>query len=52
MIGGIALAAGVIFFISSWFMYGFGQLVNDVNVIKNKSENGKQEQPKDELPDL
>jgi len=52
LIGKVALAAGVASFVSSWFMYGFGQLVNDVNVIKNKSENEKQEQPKDELPEL
>lgn len=52
MKGVIALATGVVSFISSWFLYGFGQLVNDVNVIKNKSENEKQEQPKDELPEL
>lgn len=52
MIGVIALATGVVSFISSWFLYGFGQLVNDVNVIKNKSKNEKQEQPKDELPEL
>lgn len=52
LVGWIGIVAGVVFFMSSWFMYGFGQLVDDANKIKNKLEAPKQEQPKDELPEL
>jgi hypothetical protein len=65
-IGWVGLGAGIVWFLFSWFLYGFGQLVQDVSESKDilisrrhetKPEQPKQpEQPKeivtDELPDL
>lgn len=37
--------------LSSWLLYGFGQLVSDVNAIRQKIE-GASEVVSDELPEL
>ncbi len=36
LLGWIMLGSGVVVLISSWFLYGLGQLVHDVHEIKDK----------------
>lgn len=55
----IALAAGLVCFASSWFVYGFGQLVedahdlsNDVRALRNQSNEPIAVVEDDELPEL
>ena len=47
----VALISGILGFMSSWFTYGFGQLVEDIHVLRNQ-----QAQPtssvNDDLPEL
>lgn len=43
-IGRIALVSGVLSFISSWIIYGIGQMVDDVNTLRYLAE--KQDTPK------
>ncbi len=50
--GGIGLAVGIFGFISSWFLYGFGQLVDDVNAIRNTPKEDNEKVVSDELPEL
>lgn len=50
--GWIALGVGVLSFISSWFLYGFGQLVDDVSVIRNAPKEAPKDTVSDELPEL
>lgn len=50
--GYIAFAAGIAMFISSWFLYGFGQLVNDVRAIRNAQKDGQMKNIPDDLPEL
>ena len=38
IIGWISLAGGVVGFISSWFIYAFGQLVDDVHNIRQHTK--------------
>ncbi len=49
-IGSIIFISGIVSFLSSWALYGFGQLVDDVNAMRN----GKSAEvvPDDELPEL
>ena len=53
-VGWICLPAGVLNFIGSWALYGFGQLIEDVSVLRARTS--AQELPKavesDELPNL
>lgn len=51
-IGGIGLAGGIFCFISSWFLYGFGQLIDDVRIIRNASKETQKDTVSDELPEL
>lgn len=50
--GGIGLAVGIFGFISSWFLYGFGQLVDDVRTIRNTPKEAQKDTISDELPEL
>ncbi len=61
--GWLSLVGGVLSFVFSWFMYGFGQLVQDVhegkmnapigsNGEKKTEQNVPQTVVSDELPDL
>lgn len=34
--GWIALVAGILGYVASWFLYGFGQVVDDVHAIREK----------------
>lgn len=34
----IPLISGILLFISSWFLYGFGKLVDDVSAMRNASK--------------
>lgn len=52
LLGFIGLAVGVVTFIASWFMYGFGQLVDDVRALRNKKPENTDKAPVDELPEL
>ena len=52
LVGYVALAIGVVSLISSWYLYGFGQLVDDVKVIRNASTGAKKQAIPDELPEL
>ena len=36
--GWLAFAFGIIGFVSSWFIYGFGQVVDDVHFLREKAE--------------
>lgn len=47
----VALGVGVIYFISSWPLYGFGQLIDDVHAMRERSSEPVAT-PNDELPDL
>jgi len=49
-IGWICLISGILGYVSSWFTYGFGQLVEDVHAMRNQS--AEQTVQDDELPDL
>lgn len=33
-----SLVGGVLLFISSWFLYGFGQMVDDINAMRNSGQ--------------
>ncbi len=61
--GWLSLIGGVLSFVFSWFMYGFGQLVQDIHEGKMNAPNGSSDEKKieqnapqtvvsDELPDL
>ena len=52
LVGGIGLAVGIFGFISSWFLYGFGQLVDDVRTIRNTPKEAQKDTISDELPEL
>lgn len=41
LIGWISLAAGVVGFFSSWILYAFGQIVNDIHALRENTENNK-----------
>lgn len=49
--GWIWLAFGVLSFISSWAVYGFGQLVDDVHAMRNQIAEPEIAED-DELPEL
>lgn len=49
-IGWIALLSGILGYISSWFTYGFGQLVEDVHILRRQSSDPDTQ--RDELPKL
>ncbi len=38
LLGWVAFAVGIVGFESTWFMYAFGQLVDDVHAIRAKME--------------
>ncbi len=49
----IALLGGIITFMSSWLLYGFGQLVDDVHSLHiGPKPDEKKEEVIDELPEL
>ncbi len=50
----IALGSGIVLFLSSFALYGFGQLVDDVHAIaqSNQPETTQKSEESDELPDL
>ncbi len=50
--GWLSLLGGVIVFLSSWFLYGFGQLVDDVRAIRSTPKDANKQVISDELPDL
>lgn len=37
ILGLVSIVSGIITLVSSWPLYAFGQLVNDVSIIKNKA---------------
>ena len=43
LIGWISLVAGIFGLVSSWFICAFGQLVDDVHVMREKATEAKQE---------
>ena len=43
LIGWISLAGGVVGLISSWFVCAFGQLVDDIHVMREKATETTQE---------
>ena len=49
-VGWIWLAVGVLTYISSWTVYGFGQLVDDVHAMRNQTTTPTT--LNDELPEL
>ena len=49
-VGWIWLAVGVLTYISSWTVYGFGQLVDDVHAMRNQTT--APDTLNDELPEL
>ena len=51
-IGWICLAVAVVGLISSWPLYGFGQLVDDVNAMRKSAEKPAEAAPSEELPEL
>ena len=51
MPGWIWLGIGVLSFISSWPLYGFGQLIDDVHALRTKSDVSKVV-ANDDLPEL
>lgn len=48
----IPLIGGALLYTSSWFLYGFGQLVDDVSVIRNAPKEAPKDTVFDELPEL
>lgn len=53
LLGFIPLIGGAVMFVSSWILYGFGQIVEDVHAIKNKPTQTVEAPPApDELPEL
>lgn len=54
-VGLICLVGGVVggccTFVNSWFVYGFGQLIDDVHALKNDKKN-RNNAHFEELPDL
>lgn len=50
-IGWIYLLAGVVGFVFSWPLYGFGQMVDDVHTMRNGAAKPV-EVPSEELPEL
>lgn len=51
-IGWICLAAAVIGLVSSWPLYGFGQIVDDVNAMRKSAEKPAEAASSEELPEL
>ena len=49
-VGWIWFAVGVFHFISSWPLYGFGQLIDDVHIMRNQTTAPATQN--DELPEL
>ena len=39
-----SLAGGALMFISSWFLYGFGQMVDDINAMRNSAQYNKRKE--------
>lgn len=50
--GWISLLGGILSFVSSWMLYGFGQMVDDVNAMRKGAENTAEAAPSEELPEL
>lgn len=49
-IGWIALISGILGYVSSWFTFGFGQLVEDVHALRDRATTPATQN--DELPEL
>lgn len=50
--GWISLAAGVVGFLCSWPLFGFGQIVDDVNAMRRSAEKPAEAASSEELPEL
>lgn len=48
----IPLISGILLFISSWFLYGFGQLVDDVSAMRYAAKEADRDTVSEELPEL
>ena len=48
----IPLITGPLLFLSSWILYGFGQLVDDVHVMRNAPMETEKGAVSDELPEI
>ena len=48
----IPLISGILLFISSWFLYGFGKLVDDVNAMRYAAKEADRDTVSEELPEL
>ena len=46
------LLCGLVGFVSSWPLYGFGQLIDDVRTIKENGIGQPEENKPDELPEI
>ena len=49
--GWVALVSGVMGYVSSWFTYGFGQLIDDVHALRSQQAPSSN-RVNDELPEL
>ena len=52
ILGGAAICSGVLSIISSWPLYAFGQITNDVHAMRESGVNAGAAKQEDELPDL
>lgn len=52
LMGFIVLTSGVSLYFASWPLYGIGQIVDDVRVIRDANLEDKNEIASDELPEL
>lgn len=47
-----SLIGGVLLYVSSWFLYGFGQLVDDVSAMRYAAKEADRDTVSEELPEL
>lgn len=48
----VCIIGGIIGVCGTWFLYGFGQLLDNVYAMRKNSDNAKKEPDSDELPEL
>lgn len=46
------LIGGVLLYVSSWILYGFGQLVDDINAMRYAAKEADRDTVSEELPEL
>lgn len=46
------LIGGVLLYVSSWILYGFGQLVDDINAMRYAAKEADRNAVSEELPEL